>query len=198
MNIWKNNKTGNLYEVLNEDVHDATNGHEEIPYVLYRGVDGKMHVRESNEFYEKFEKSEMHSMYSHGETPDDVKMVIVVRKDLNMPVGKIAAQVAHAAMGALLQKGEWSGPDQYTLHNLSSAERSWLMHKFTKITLWCDGLEEMVALEYKAEASMLNTRVIVDAGDTVFNGVPTPTCLAIGPDVSSAINAVTGHLKLLK
>ncbi len=61
MNIWKNNKTGNLYEVLNEDVHDATNGHEEIPYVLYRGVDGKMHVRERNEFYEKFEKSEMHS-----------------------------------------------------------------------------------------------------------------------------------------
>ena len=34
----------------------------------------------------------------------DIKMVIVIRRDLNMRTGKIAAQVAHASMKILLDK----------------------------------------------------------------------------------------------
>ena len=37
------------------------------------------------------------------ESTDKTKMVIVVRKDLKMPRGKIAAQTSHASVGALVQ-----------------------------------------------------------------------------------------------
>jgi PTH2 family peptidyl-tRNA hydrolase len=37
----------------------------------------------------------------------------------------------------------------------------------------------------------------VDAGLTEFNGVPTKTCIAIGPNWSDEIDEITGHLKLL-
>lgn len=202
MNVWKNKKTGNLYEVLNDDVHDATNGHAvlgELHYVLYRGIDGRAHVRERDEFHEKFEKTDLHSMYlSRGESVGDTKMVIVVHTDLKMPVGKIAAQAAHAALAAILQKGEWTDEGKYLLNNLTQADSAWLRYKFTKIALACDSMEEMNALEVKAKEAGLNVRMIIDAGDTVFNGVPTPTCLAIGPDWPSRVNAVTGHLKLLR
>jgi PTH2 family peptidyl-tRNA hydrolase len=198
MKIWKNRKTGNLYEVLNTDVRDATNGREEVQYVLYRGTDGKMHVRESEEFYEKFEESGFSSMYLDGVSVNKAKMVIVVRKDLNMPVGKIAAQVAHAAMGAMFNKGEWIDCDKFLLSRLSEVDIAWLSHKFTKITLACDSLDEMNALEAKANAEGMNVRMIIDAGDTVFRGVPTPTCLAIGPDWPERIDAVTGHLRPLR
>lgn len=39
--------------------------------------------------------------------------------------------------------------------------------------------------------------LIVDNGKTEFNGVKTPTCLAIGPAEDVDLEPVTGHLKLL-
>jgi PTH2 family peptidyl-tRNA hydrolase len=39
--------------------------------------------------------------------------------------------------------------------------------------------------------------LIIDSGKTEFGGVPTKTCLAIGPDYSEKIDKVTGNLKLL-
>jgi peptidyl-tRNA hydrolase, PTH2 family len=39
--------------------------------------------------------------------------------------------------------------------------------------------------------------LITDAGHTEFKGVPTKTCLAIGPNDVDEIDVVTGHLKLL-
>lgn len=199
MNVWRHKKSGNLYEVLNDNVLDATNAGTCDTYMLYRNADGRMFVRECKEFYEKFEKTDLHSIYlSPDQSSGDTKMVIVVRADLNMPVGKIAAQTAHAALAAMLQKGEWSGEDKYVLNNMTHADRAWMKYKFTKIVLACDSIEELAMLESIAKNAGLNSRLIIDAGDTVFGGVPTPTCLAIGPDWPSRINAVTGHLKLLK
>lgn len=37
----------------------------------------------------------------------------------------------------------------------------------------------------------------VDAGLTEFKGIPTKTCIAIGPADSNEINKISGHLKLL-
>jgi PTH2 family peptidyl-tRNA hydrolase len=38
--------------------------------------------------------------------------------------------------------------------------------------------------------------VINDSGKTEFGGVPTKTCLALGPDLAERIDALTGHLEL--
>jgi PTH2 family peptidyl-tRNA hydrolase len=39
--------------------------------------------------------------------------------------------------------------------------------------------------------------VVTDSGLTEFGGVPTKTCVAIGPDKSSKIDIITGGLELL-
>jgi PTH2 family peptidyl-tRNA hydrolase len=39
--------------------------------------------------------------------------------------------------------------------------------------------------------------LIIDSGLTEFGGVPTKTCVAIGPDIDAKIDVLTKHLKLL-
>ena len=46
-----------------------------------------------------------------------VKQVIVVRKDLKMRKGKLAAQAAHASMGAILKFREHSNDDVVLLRS---------------------------------------------------------------------------------
>ena len=199
MNVWRNKKTGDLYEVVNYNVTDATNGTQELPHVLYRNAGGNYYVRQRSEFYDKFEKTDLPSIYLAPELATGAaKMVIVVRTDIKMPVGKIAAQAAHAAMSAFMKNGKWVSDGAYVINAMTDADRAWFRHKFTKIVLACDGLDEMRSLQQKADAAGLKTSLIIDAGDTVFGGVPTETCLAIGPDWPSRIDEITGHLKLLK
>lgn len=114
-----------------------------------------------------------------------MKQVIIVRKDLGMKVGKTAAQVAHGSLGAVLANMK------------DSRVKKWLSGQFTKICLKCESEEELLELELQAkQAGMINC-LITDAGHTVFDGVPTRTVLAIGPDEEEKINKLTGHLKLL-
>ena len=49
-------KTGNIYEMVRDDVINATNANSEQIMVLYKSDlhRGKLFVREKNEFYEKF------------------------------------------------------------------------------------------------------------------------------------------------
>ena len=126
-----------------------------------------------------------------------IKQIIVVRKDLNMRKGKLAAQVAHASMKVLLDsmsKGSRSwclkGMNKDTPLNL------WLKGLFTKIVVSVDSELELLKLITKAaELGIVNTPII-DAGNTEFNR-PTLTCVAFGPDESNKIDQLTGHLKLL-
>jgi len=114
-----------------------------------------------------------------------IKQVMVVRKDLNMRKGKMAAQVAHAAMGAILPKLE---------HDMV---KEWLAGPFTKICVGCDSLEELLELEKKATEAELINCLINDSGKTEFKGVETTTVLAIGPALAEDIDKITGDLKLL-
>ena len=143
---------------------------------------------------------------------DKAKQVIVVRKDLNMNPGKLAAQCCHASLGALLEMTVYAernthkttkGDLEYISRELNYWEDSpmyeWLEGEFTKIVVSVDSLEEMEEVYKKVDnANLLHSRIIVDAGHTVFNGVPTPTCFAIGPVYSSDIDPLTRHLKLMK
>lgn len=54
--LFKHNKTGNIYILLNEDIIECTNGREEKKYCLYSNTEGKIFVREHDEFYDKFTK----------------------------------------------------------------------------------------------------------------------------------------------
>jgi PTH2 family peptidyl-tRNA hydrolase len=122
-----------------------------------------------------------------------VKQVIVIRKDLNMRTGKLAAQVAHASMAVLLDKMERSP----VIHRDKSPIYQWLNDSFVKIVVYVNSLEDLLVLRDNAESIKIPTALITDAGRTEFHGKPTVTALAIGPDKAEKIDKVTGDLPLL-
>jgi len=130
-----------------------------------------------------------------------VKQVIVVRKDLNMRKGKLAAQVAHASLASILRYADTEEQDWGTSWSFSvphgSPLHKWLTDRFAKIVVSVDSLEELMEIQDKAFKRGIQTCVIEDAGFTEFHGVPTVTAMAVGPDWSIDIDEVTGHLKLL-
>lgn len=118
-----------------------------------------------------------------------IKQVIVVRKDLKMRRGKEIAQGCHASNSFLSD----------IINNnkkLSLVQKEWLKGSFTKITLKVNSEEELLQVYNNAITNGLVCYLITDSGKTEFNGVPTRTCLAIGPDYSDKIDLVTGNLEL--
>lgn len=127
----------------------------------------------------------------------NVKQVIVIRKDLKMRRGKEIAQGSHASMAFLVQRlDRICVGDEDAYVRLSPSEWQWLDGKFTKVCLQVDSEEALQAVYMKARAAGLEVHGVTDAGATEFHGVPTKTCLAIGPDEAEKIDAVTGDLKL--
>lgn len=128
---------------------------------------------------------------------NEPKQVIVMRKDLNMRKGKIAAQASHASLGAILNYGGKIYEETLTLTIENYAVREWLDGRFTKVCVSVDSEEELIDIYMKAMYNKVNVKLIKDAGLTEFGGIPTYTCLAIGPDYPDKIDPITGHLKLL-
>ena len=130
----------------------------------------------------------------------DNKMVLVVRTDLYMGKGKVAAQCAHAAVACykkavkktpmLLKQWEVFGQAKITLKapDFQSVSNSDLNSTF-------DQGASLEALATEAEGLGIVACIIHDAGRTqVERG--SPTVLGIGPAPSSTIDLVTGNLKL--
>ena len=142
------------------------------------------------------------------ESTDKSKMVIVVRKDLKMPRGKIAAQASHASVGAVIQSifGERLDKSSFGIDGegfeitkptfVNGATKDWLIGEFTKICVYVESEQELMSIYEKAEESGLNVCLITDNGHTCFDGIPTKTCLAIGPTYSSLVDPITKDLKL--
>ena len=149
----------------------------------------------------------------------NTKQVIVFRKDLlkgpnAIRKGKFGAQCAHASLGALLKlfsvyKQELvrlgtfdvePGKIQYE-YNLTFGKDSilndWLNGKFTKVVVSVDSDEELVALNTALDETYIPHALITDSGLTEFHGVPTNTCLGIGPYEAEEIDKFTGNLPLL-
>jgi peptidyl-tRNA hydrolase, PTH2 family len=114
------------------------------------------------------------------------KQVIVVRKDLAMTAGKIAAQVAHAAvMGAEKTKSEninWFNP--------------WYRSGQAKVVVKTKSFQELMKVRQHAESLDLT---VVEVHDSGLTQLPpgTTTCIGIGPAPDELIDKVTGGLKLL-
>jgi PTH2 family peptidyl-tRNA hydrolase len=138
-----------------------------------------------------------------------VKQVIVVRKDLKMRKGKIAAQSAHASMKVILDmmvnssgraivNGVIENCKTKTLHMpLGSSIEEWINGKFTKICVSVDSESELDHLYEMAKEHGVPCAMIIDEGLTEFNGVKTKTCIAVGPAKSDEVDHITGGLSLL-
>lgn len=111
-----------------------------------------------------------------------MKQVILVRADLNLAKGKMAAQVAHASVGALVK----SHKDDI---------KKWQSEGQKKVVLKVKDQEEIFKYKRDAEDAGLITSLITDAGKTAI-APGTVTCLGIGPENEEKIDKVTGKLKM--
>ena len=134
----------------------------------------------------------------HEEQQRPTKQVIVIRRDLKMRRGKEIAQGAHASMAWLRQRimPRLTPAGRADQVQFSAAERSWLELSMRKVTVKVGSEQELVDVYDKALAAGLVVHMITDRGLTEFGGIPTRTCLAVGPDYDDLIDPVTGDLDL--
>ncbi|MAF35056.1 aminoacyl-tRNA hydrolase [Candidatus Woesearchaeota archaeon] len=112
-----------------------------------------------------------------------MKQVILVRKDLKLSKGKLAAQVSHASVETLLKSEK-----DYV--------KKWRAEGMKKTVLGVADQKELIDFKNKAEDAGLVVALITDAGRTELNP-GTTTCVGIGPDKEEKIDKVTGELRLL-
>ena len=135
------------------------------------------------------------------------KMMIVMRRDLKMRKGKIAAQAGHACVDAILMALSKEGRmndfemtgDGFILKNAdkpSSPLSDWFAYGCAKICVYVDSKEALLEIAEKAKERGIIASVITDAGMTEFHGVPTKTCLALEPLPAEIADELTGDLPL--
>jgi PTH2 family peptidyl-tRNA hydrolase len=116
----------------------------------------------------------------------EYKMVIVTRKDLGLSAGKLAAQVAHAAVACALETKKYN----------SKWFTKWQNEGSKKAVVKVDCEKDFYPLKEKAEQLEIVTYLVVDAGHTEIPA-GTKTVLGIGPAPDNIIDKVTGDLSLL-
>ncbi|KAF7132661.1 hypothetical protein RHSIM_Rhsim09G0213200 [Rhododendron simsii] len=129
---------------------------------------------------------------------EDFKMVLVVRNDLKMGKGKIAAQCSHATLG-LYKK---------LLRQAPKSLNRWEMCGQVKVVVKIENEEDLLVLQERAKSLNLPTHITIDAGRTQiapselqisslqYCSFYSRTVMAImGP--ADMVDDVTGGLKLL-
>ncbi|XP_067928104.1 peptidyl-tRNA hydrolase 2, mitochondrial-like [Watersipora subatra] len=114
------------------------------------------------------------------------KMVIVIRNDLKMGKGKIAAQSSHAACGSVRKLVRHNKP----------ILRAWENCGQPKVVTKVEDEATLLALSKQAAEANLVTQLIRDAGRTQI-APGSLTALAVGPGPNHIVDKVTGKLKLL-
>jgi PTH2 family peptidyl-tRNA hydrolase len=112
-----------------------------------------------------------------------VKQVIVVNQSLKLPKGKLAAQVAHASVGAFVEAED-------------DARVQWLEEGMPKVVLQVADAAELQCLLDLAIQKGVPALLVEDAGHTVIPA-GTITCLGLGPAPDDDIDRLTGELRLL-
>jgi len=110
------------------------------------------------------------------------KQVLVVRKDLKMGIGKIAAHCSHASLDAAFLA------DEKVLND-------WRKEGAKKIVVKVNSLKEIQELGKKLKKEKIIHVLIKDAGLTQLKK-GTVTVLGIGPEKEKKIDKITGKLKL--
>ncbi|MBR2682280.1 MAG: aminoacyl-tRNA hydrolase [Atopobiaceae bacterium] len=141
------------------------------------------------------------------------KQMIVMRRDLKMRKGKIAAQAGHACVEAVLMALSREGrlrdvrvnEDESWVYleerkrlfsSTQTALSDWFAAGVAKVCVYVDSEEELLELAAKGREQGFAVALIRDAGHTEFHGEPTYTCLAFEPLYPDQIDPLTGELPL--
>ena len=135
------------------------------------------------------------------------KQMIVLRRDLHMRKGKIAAQAGHACVTAVLMALEREGRlgqvstqgDGLCLRPTSRPATplsDWFQNGTAKVCVYVDSEEALLDLDRQAKEAGILSALICDAGMTEFHGQPTFTCLALEPLPPEQVDPLTGDLPL--
>lgn len=134
----------------------------------------------------------------------NTKQVLIIRRDLKMRRGKEIAQGSHASMAFLTEKAQYKGLFSFWIGLFlliwtvikiwfHKPSRQWLQSSYAKVTCRVDSEADLNLLHEAAKKLGVKSKLIIDSGRTEFNGVPTPTALALGPDESDKIDQISGE-----
>lgn len=112
-----------------------------------------------------------------------LKQVIIIRSDLKMGKGKLAAEAAHASIAAFLKTNE-------------EERREWVESGMKKIVLKVGSEKELVSVFQKLKKEKLPAELIADRGLTQISP-GTKTAVGCGPIEEKKIDGITGKMKLL-
>lgn len=131
-----------------------------------------------------------------------IKQIIVVRTDLNMRKGKLAAQVAHASMKVFFDRMS-TERNEFPVFQLDEEQKycsgyimkpfvkktimlydnepmqQWMEGSFTKIVVGCNSEQELFDLQKQAEEEGIVNALILDNGNTEFKQ-DCPECKGYG------------------
>ena len=141
------------------------------------------------------------------------KQMIVMRRDLKMRKGKIAAQAGHACAEAVLMAlAREHRLDQVRLATAEDGSPTWVYldsdgTPHTALSDWFDAGVAKVCVYVDSEEALLDiadqgrergfaVALIRDAGLTEFHGEATYTCLAFEPLRAEDVDPITGELPL--
>jgi PTH2 family peptidyl-tRNA hydrolase len=116
----------------------------------------------------------------------DFKQCIVIREDLKLSAGKLAVQVAHAAVMAVERAEKMD----------KTAVSSWKAEGQKKVILKVPGVPDLFRLREDAERAGIPCAIVADAGLTEIPA-GTITALGLGPAQNKLMDKVTGKLKLV-
>ena len=137
------------------------------------------------------------------------KLMIVMRRDLKMRKGKIAAQGGHACVEAVLialaregrldqvrvaESGNWVYLDEGSMAPTPLAD--WFSAGVAKVCVYVDSEEALLDLAAQGREQGFACALVRDAGLTEFHGESTFTCLAFEPLPANLIDPLTGDLPL--
>jgi PTH2 family peptidyl-tRNA hydrolase len=135
--------------------------------------------------------------------------MIVMRRDLKMRKGKIAAQAGHACVEATLmalvregrldqvrvtESGNWVYLEDDGSE--STPLTRWFDKGVAKVCVYVDGEEALLEVAEKGRELGFAVALVRDAGFTEFHGEATYTCLAFEPLAPEQIDPITGKLPL--
>lgn len=137
------------------------------------------------------------------------KQMIVVRRDLKMRKGKIAAQAGHACVEAVLMALARErrldevclSPNESWVYLADDGRdptplSDWFDAGVAKVCVYVDSEDELLDLARRGREEGFLVALVRDAGFTEFHGEPTYTCLAFEPLYAHQIDPLTGDLPL--